>query len=66
MTHLVTPSPFLPPTQELPRIVEGVMSDDPAWHLECTTHLRKLLSIKSNPPIQEVEQPEGLSAGDTR
>jgi hypothetical protein len=40
--------------QELPRFVSGIMSGDPAQHLECTTQFRKLLSIERNPPIQAV------------
>lgn len=40
--------------QALPKLKEGVFSEDPNLQLECVTHFRKLLSIERNPPIQEV------------
>mmetsp|Transcript_4872 Transcript_4872/g.7280 ORF Transcript_4872/g.7280 Transcript_4872/m.7280 type:complete len:561 (-) Transcript_4872:390-2072(-) len=52
--HPVTDPQMMARLQELPRFVAGVMSADPAQHLECTTHFRKLLSIERNPPIQQV------------
>jgi len=42
--------------QQLPNYVSGVMSADPAQHLECTTQFRKMLSIERNPPIQQVRR----------
>ena len=38
----------------LPQMVAGVMSSDPAVQVECTTQFRRLLSIEKNPPIQQV------------
>ncbi|GAY66433.1 hypothetical protein CUMW_248710 [Citrus unshiu] len=40
----------------LPAMVAGVWSDDNNLQLEATTQFRKLLSIKRNPPIEEVIQ----------
>jgi len=40
--------------EELPKLVEGVNSNDPQIQLEATMQFRKLLSIERNPPIQEV------------
>ncbi|KAJ8601091.1 hypothetical protein CTAYLR_007831 [Chrysophaeum taylorii] len=40
--------------EQLPHLVSGVHSADPAVHLEATTQFRKLLSIERNPPIQMV------------
>jgi hypothetical protein len=40
--------------QNLPQMVQGVMSGDPRVKLESTTAYRKLLSIERNPPIEEV------------
>jgi len=40
--------------QELPAIVNGVLSNDTKLHLDATTQFRKLLSIERNPPIQAV------------
>jgi len=40
--------------QNLPQMVSGVQSEDPAVQLESTTQFRKLLSIERNPPIQAV------------
>jgi len=40
--------------EDLPNLVAGVASNDPAAQLEATTQFRKLLSIERNPPIQEV------------
>ncbi len=40
--------------ENLGKMVAGVMSNDPALQLECTTQFRKLLSIERNPPIEEV------------
>jgi hypothetical protein len=40
--------------ENLPKMVAGVMSEDGAQQLECTTQFRKLLSIERNPPIEEV------------
>ena len=40
--------------QNLPQMVQGVMSGDPRVKLESTTAFRKLLSIERNPPIEEV------------
>jgi len=38
----------------IPKLVQGVMSDDQNLQVECVTHFRKLLSIERNPPIQAV------------
>jgi importin subunit alpha-6/7 len=35
-------------------MVAGVMGNDPALQVECTTQFRRLLSIEKNPPIQAV------------
>jgi importin subunit alpha-6/7 len=40
--------------EQLPAMVAGVMSNDPALQVECTTQFRRLLSIEKNPPIQAV------------
>lgn len=40
--------------KEVPAMVAGVSSMDPAVQLEATTQFRKLLSIEKNPPIQHV------------
>jgi len=40
--------------ENLPKMIAGVMSEDPQLQLECTTQFRKLLSIERNPPIEEV------------
>ncbi|KAG5187547.1 armadillo-type protein [Tribonema minus] len=40
--------------EQLPQLVAGLMSADPALHLDMTTAFRKLLSIERNPPIQQV------------
>mmetsp|Transcript_8127 Transcript_8127/g.28577 ORF Transcript_8127/g.28577 Transcript_8127/m.28577 type:complete len:529 (+) Transcript_8127:70-1656(+) len=40
--------------EQLPSLVQGVHSMNPAVHLEATTQFRKLLSIERNPPIQQV------------
>lgn len=40
--------------ENLPKMVAGVMGDDPALQTEFTTQFRRLLSIEKNPPIQEV------------
>ena len=40
--------------ENLPKMVAGVMGDDPALQTEYTTQFRRLLSIEKNPPIQEV------------
>jgi HEAT repeat protein len=38
----------------IPAMVQGVLSDDPASQVEATTQFRKLLSIERCPPIDEV------------
>jgi len=40
--------------RQLPRMIQGIQSNDPQVQYECTTQIRKLLSIERNPPIQEV------------
>jgi importin subunit alpha-6/7 len=40
--------------EQLPAMVAGVMGNDPAVQVECTTQFRRLLSIEKNPPIQAV------------
>mmetsp|Transcript_49092 Transcript_49092/g.72936 ORF Transcript_49092/g.72936 Transcript_49092/m.72936 type:complete len:554 (+) Transcript_49092:72-1733(+) len=40
--------------ENLPNMVQGVMSEDPTSQTECTTQFRRLLSIEKNPPIQQV------------
>jgi len=40
--------------ENLPIMVNGVMSDDAQLQTECTTQFRRLLSIEKNPPIQQV------------
>jgi hypothetical protein len=40
--------------ENLPHMVMGVNSMEPAVQLESTTQFRKLLSIERNPPIQQV------------
>ena len=40
--------------ENLPAMVQGVMSDEYEKRLESTTAFRKLISIKPNPPIQQV------------
>lgn len=40
--------------RQLPRMVQGINSTDAQVQYECTTQIRKLLSIERNPPIQEV------------
>ncbi|XP_038716461.1 importin subunit alpha-4-like isoform X2 [Tripterygium wilfordii] len=40
--------------ENIPMMVQGVWSDDPASQLEATTQFRKLLSIERSPPIDEV------------
>ena len=40
--------------ENLPNMVMGVQSPEPAVQLESTTQFRKLLSIERNPPIQQV------------
>jgi HEAT repeat protein len=40
--------------QNLPQLVMGVNTHDPAIQLQATTQFRKLLSIERNPPIQQV------------
>ena len=40
--------------EQLPAMVAGVMGNDPALQVECTTQFRRLLSIEKNPPIQAV------------
>jgi importin subunit alpha-6/7 len=40
--------------ENLPAMVNGVMGHDPSAQLECTTYFRRLLSIETNPPIQQV------------
>lgn len=40
--------------EELPALVDAVMSNDPTRQVDATTQFRKLLSIERNPPIQEV------------
>ena len=40
--------------EALPEYVAGLTSTDPAMQLSSTTEIRKLLSIESSPPIQEV------------
>ncbi|CAM9099156.1 unnamed protein product, partial [Phaeothamnion confervicola] len=40
--------------EQLPQLVAGLQSQDPAVQLEMTTHFRKLLSIERSPPIQDV------------
>jgi importin subunit alpha-6/7 len=40
--------------EQLPAMVHGVMGNDPAVQIECTTQIRCLLSIEKNPPIQQV------------
>lgn len=40
--------------EQLPAMVAGVMGNDAAVQVECTTQFRRLLSIEKNPPIQAV------------
>jgi len=40
--------------KELPRIVEGISSNDPQVQYLRVTQIRKMLSIERNPPIQQV------------
>jgi hypothetical protein len=40
--------------EELPALVDAVMSNDSTRQVDATTQFRKLLSIERNPPIQEV------------
>jgi len=40
--------------ENLPQMVQGVMTDDAQQQTECTTQFRRLLSIEKNPPIQQV------------
>lgn len=40
--------------EQLPAMVAGVMGNDPAVQVDCTTQFRRLLSIEKNPPIQAV------------
>lgn len=39
---------------DLPNIIVGIQSEDEKRQFDCTTAIRKLLSIERNPPIQEV------------
>eukprot|EP01126_Amoeba_proteus_P047924 TRINITY_DN550_c0_g1_i3.p1 TRINITY_DN550_c0_g1~~TRINITY_DN550_c0_g1_i3.p1 ORF type:complete len:516 (+),score=83.97 TRINITY_DN550_c0_g1_i3:80-1627(+) len=39
---------------ELQNLIEMMKRQDPSEHLEATTKIRKLLSIETNPPIQDV------------
>ena len=40
--------------EALPKMVAGVMGNDPTQQTESTTAFRRLLSIEKNPPIQQV------------
>ena len=44
----------IPRLQELSKIAAGIMTNDEKVQLDSTKQFRKLLSIKSNPPIQAV------------
>lgn len=40
--------------ENLPQMIQGVLTDDAQQQTECTTQFRRLLSIEKNPPIQQV------------
>jgi hypothetical protein len=44
------------PIEQMPQLIQMLMSADPAAQFNSTQQFRKLLSIEQNPPIQEVIQ----------
>jgi len=43
-----------PAIEQIPALSQMILSEDPQAQFETTQHFRKLLSMKQNPPIQEV------------
>lgn len=51
---ILTLPEFLQLGEQLPTMIQGVMSDNLDLQLDCTTKFRKLLSKERSPPIDKV------------